>query len=365
MPESIDLAPRPDGAAVSRFQDLAQLQAMLPSWGGELVGARAEPVGTGQMASSMRLHLTYANPGAPGPRTLVAKLPADDPRSRRSGAGKSGFYAREVNFYNELAASACARIPDCYHADLDPVTGDFTLLLEDLAPAQPGDQLAGLTVADAELALAQAAKLHASHWNDDSLEAQTWLVGADTAPPRWSSAPRMSAMWDAFLTRYGDQVSSAVRTAGDRLMKGYDRFLAHRDERRCLIHNDFRPDNLLFGVAQGARAVWLVDWQTVGVGCGAADVAYLLGGALAPELRQAEEARLLALYLSGLHDAGVQDYAAADLDEDYARNSFHPLLTAVTGATIVQQTERGDAMFLRMIEGAADQVTATGALDLL
>jgi len=365
MPESLDLPLGTGDAASFDLMDVAQLEAMLPAAGGKLTGTRVEPVGTGQMARSVRLHLTYANVGSPGPATLVAKLPSDDPRSRRFGSGGNGFYAREVNFYKELAAGSGARIPHCYHAAMDPVTGEFTILLEDLAPATQGDQLAGLTVADTELALVEAAKLHASHWDDVSLDKRAWLVGADAAPPWWAAAPKMAAMWEAFLARYGAQVSSTVRMAGDRLMQGYDRFLRYRSERRCLVHSDFRPDNLMFGVTAGSRAVWLIDWQTVGVGCGAADVAFLLGGALAPEVRRAEERRLLAGYLSALREAGVQDYGVAELEHDYARNTFRLFLAAVIGALSVQQTARGDTMFFRMIDGAADQIAATGALDLL
>lgn len=364
MPEPVHLPPEARDATSGGI-DLVRLQAMLPAAYGRLTDVRAEPVGTGQMARSVRLHLTYADAAASGPAAVVAKLPSHDPRSRRSGGGTNGFYAREVNFYTELAAGAGARIPHCYHATLDPATGDFTLLLQDLAPAIQGDQLAGLTVADAELALAEAAKLHASHWNDTALESRPWLSGAAAGPPRWAAAPRMTAMWEAFTTRYEARLSPAVRTAGDRLMHRYDRFRDDRGERRCLVHNDFRPDNLLFEADAGRRAVWLVDWQTAGVGCGASDVAYLLAGALTPAVRRAEEQRLLGLYLSALHEAGVRDYSPAELEQDYARNSFQLFLSAVVGALLVQQTERGDTMFFRMIDGAADQIAATGALDLL
>lgn len=331
----------------------------------KVVSVTVEPVGTGQMARSVRLRPVYAGEHAGAPRSLVVKVPSQDPRSRKAGGGANGFYAREVRFYADFAAAAGARIPRCYHASLEPDTGAFLILLEDLAPARQGDQIAGVTRGEADLVVREAARLHASYWNDATLDELPWLVGSDAGRPRWNNAAKFAAMWGSFVTRYGNRLTQEASVAGDTLVLRYDRFLEYRSKARCLVHNDFRPDNLMFGNAEGQAAVWVVDWQTVGVGAGAGDLAYFLAGAMEPKARRATEEQLLALYLATLREAGVVGYGMAELAVDYAYASFLLLMSTVVGALIVGQSDRGDAMFLRMIDGAADQIAATHALDLL
>ena len=127
--------------------------ALTPEWltaaltsSGSLTGARVvdaevRPLGTGQMCDSVRIRLTYDAAGA-GPASLVAKLPAADEGSRAT-AKAFRSYEKEVRFYQELADRLPVRTPRLHYADLDVETASFVLLLEDLAPAQPGDQLLG------------------------------------------------------------------------------------------------------------------------------------------------------------------------------------------------------------------------------
>ncbi|MDP2058062.1 MAG: MipA/OmpV family protein, partial [Thiobacillus sp.] len=53
----------------------------------------------------------------------------------------------------------------------------------------------------------------------------------------------------------------------------------------ALVHGDLRIDNILF--APDGNACWLVDWQTLGRGSGAADLAYLVGTSIADPLERA------------------------------------------------------------------------------
>ena len=62
------------------------------------------------------------------------------------------------------------------------------------------------------------------------------------------------------------------------------------------MHGDFRPDNFLFGTTPDAVPLAVVDWQTLSLGLGAADVAYFLGGAFAPDRRRDIERDLLEHY---------------------------------------------------------------------
>ena len=128
-----------------------------------------EAVGTGQIGACYRVTMS----GPRGDETVLAKLPAQDPGTREMLAGA---YRGEVTFYAELAATVAVVVPRCDFAAIRDGTGEFTLLLEDLAPAEQGDQLGGCTVGQAEAAVVNLAGLHGPRWCDPSL---TLVAGAD------------------------------------------------------------------------------------------------------------------------------------------------------------------------------------------
>ena len=84
---------------------------------------------------------------------VLAKFPAASEASRRT-ARRFRSYEKEFRFYTEVAPTVGIATPACHHAEMDPETHDFVLLLEDLAPARVGDQLAGCGVADRHFAAA-------------------------------------------------------------------------------------------------------------------------------------------------------------------------------------------------------------------
>src|SRR5271167_825228 len=100
----------------------------------------AEPVGTGQMADTVRFRLTYGGTGASsGPPSVVGKFASADDQSRGTGLALRA-YEIEVRFYQEVAARIDARVPRAYVAEIEPETGWFTLLLEDIVGGVQGDQ---------------------------------------------------------------------------------------------------------------------------------------------------------------------------------------------------------------------------------
>src|SRR5277367_7191740 len=98
------------------------------------------PIGTGQMADTTRFALTLDQPGA-GPSSVVGKFASADDQSRGTGLALRA-YEIEVRFYREVAARVGARLPAVYLAEVEPDTGWFTLLMEDIAGATQGDQIA-------------------------------------------------------------------------------------------------------------------------------------------------------------------------------------------------------------------------------
>ncbi len=139
---------------------------------------------------------------------------------------------------------------------------------------------------------------------------------------------------------------------------------AERHQAWAVAHGDYRLDNLLFGDGVTAPHVTVVDWQTVGVGVGPVDVAYFCGAGLLPELRAQHEQALVARYADGLRTAGVaiDDEAVWD---GYVLGSASGYLMAVIASQLVEQTERGDDMFVAMASRHADQMRAVGLIERL
>jgi hypothetical protein len=324
----------------------------------------AKRVGTGQIGDSVRFALAFEGNANGAPQTLVGKFPSHSDQSRQTGV-TLGNYIREVHFYNHLAEGAGIRVPRNYFARVDEATSEFVLMMEDLAPAEQGDQMAGVTLDQARAAIMEAAKLHASHWNDPAMEELWWISGTRTAPKSVVTPEMVQQLWLAFCERYGAGIDADSRAVGDGLCRKFTSYVEGYTGPRCLTHNDYRPDNMLFATEAGGSPVAIVDWQSLGWGCGALDIAYLLGGALPRAIRQQHEDALLAFYLDQLTLNGVTGYGFETLKRDYARHSFQLFLTAFFAAMIVEQTARGDTMFLTMLRGAARQIIDLDALSLL
>src|SRR5271165_4972246 len=130
--------------------------------GPRVVSFETEPVGTGQMADTTRFSLVYDAPEA-GPASVVGKFASADEQSRATGLALRA-YEIEIRFYREVAARVAARVPSAYVAEVEPETGWFTLLLQDVVGAAQGDQIAACTPDVAAAVLDEMAGLHAPCW---------------------------------------------------------------------------------------------------------------------------------------------------------------------------------------------------------
>ena len=97
--------------------------------------------------------------------------------------------------------------------------------------------------------------------------------------------------------------------------------LANQD-RFALLHGDYRLDNLLFDPGQSWVSV--VDWQTLGVGLPARDLAYFTATSLNPQLRPTIEKDLVKDYHRALLGYGVTGYDFDACWRDYRSGCRRP-----------------------------------------
>ncbi|QXC62478.1 ecdysteroid 22-kinase family protein [Aquihabitans sp. G128] len=304
-----------------------------------------QPVGTGQMCDSVRLRLTFDGATA-APSSIVAKLPAADETSRATALSLRS-YENEVRFYQQLAPHLPMRTPAVFHADIDVETASFVLLLEDLAPAEQGDQLAGCSPEVAEVAVDELVRLHAPRWGDASLAELEWLH-RDRATSQQFMLMLLPTLWEGFLDRYRDDLGPEVHEAGGQLFGRLEAYLFADTEPWSIVHGDYRLDNLLFDPSPGGTPIAVVDWQTVTHGPPLQDVAYFIGAGLEAETRRQHEEALVRGYHDGLVAAGVAGYDWERCWHDYRRGTWLGLIMAVAASMLVERTDRGDQMFLTM-----------------
>jgi hypothetical protein len=359
MPASFPRAP----AEVTAAWLAGALAAAGAPTAARLAGMDAAPVGTGQMGTSVRYRLAWevSWPGAPA--SVVCKFASPDPRSRETGLAMR-TYEVEVNFYRTLARTVAIRTPACHAAEIDLATGEFVLVLEDLAPAEQGNQLAGCTLAQAELALEELAKLHAPRWGDQRLAALPWL-NRNTPEALAVSSALLPALLPGFLERYASRLAPEHTAAAERFMRSLGAWLADREPPFAIQHGDYRIDNMLFGGPGGGPPLAVVDWQTAVWGAPLADVAYFLGASLPSELRRRHERELVRAYWDAVCARGGCGLSWERCWTDYRKFTPAGLLMAICASMLVVQTERGDEMFLTMARRHATHVLDLDGLERL
>jgi hypothetical protein len=332
------------------------LHDITPEWLSGLLGRDVSaietiPIGTGQVGATYRLKLQGDNL----PASIVAKLPSNDDLSRATG--KSHLtYLRESRFYQNFAGKKPMAVPDHLYIAFDDDSHAFTLIMHDLPRHVAGNQLSVPTREEATLAMDAAASIHAAWWDDPFLDTLNWLNGTKAVPPPLDVNMLYNMFWPAFCDRYGDRVTPQMREVGDAYLGKVGEWVSAREGPRCLTHNDFRPDNMLFAFDDPRQPIVVVDWQTVGVGAGAGDIAYYTGTALDPETRADEERALVTRYRQQLLERGVPERDLGDLWDVYRGASFAGFLMGATAAMVVEQTDRGDEMFLAMCQRSAAMV---------
>lgn len=314
----------------------------------------AQGVGLIGQLARVKLHYDREEPGAP--RSLVAKFPAAAPENREIG-NLFRFYEREIRFYEEIAQEVELRTPRRYYSAMDTQAGEYVLLLEDLAPARVGDQLASCSPAEVELAIRELAKFHAGWWENPRLAEMDWMPMVND-PIQKSAEDSYQQSWEPFLERFGKRVPAWLLRTGEELGKNIARILDEMaDPPRTIIHGDYRLDNLFFATPEGGDPLAVVDWQIASRGRGIFDVAYFMSTNVDPRERRAVEQDVLRAYHRILTERGVRDYDFDQLLRDYRLSVLFCLVySVIAGGSLDLSNERGVALAQAMIDRTASAI---------
>jgi len=278
--------------------------------------ATATPMGAGEGMASLlwRVALSYEHP-SDAPSSVIVKAATDDPH-RLFIMQSAKFYAREVRFYDELAADAPIRVPRCLYAAIDPETSLFVLVLEDVGQLRHVDQLAGCGFDDAVQALRTLAKFQARWWDRDLTDIGTTFLPMDDGFNQFVVPMLHDQNWPAARDACPDAWPDHVSTFLDGYVAKVPQILAGLMGPNTLIHNDYRVDNLLW---DGDEIV-VLDFQMSSIASGLLDFAYFVGQSIPKEIRKERFDDLLDTYLSELAANGIV------LDRDAAIDKYRRAL---------------------------------------
>jgi aminoglycoside phosphotransferase (APT) family kinase protein len=343
------------------------IDAVDSAWLTQALGVKVEIAGVDLVGNpwSSSLSRVQLEGGADAPRSVIVKISIGG--QVRELIDAIGAYDREITFYRELAPISPVRVPHVYIVVRDPETGDFVLVMEDLAPLMPPDQLEGLTVAQSQSAVDGLARFHAFSWEHARIAAL-----ADHFPAMDSAAGRAQVGqfahffelgWPLALRHAGEALSPAVRRFGDRFGEFGHVFIAELATPRTLIHGELRADNLFFD--ETGEPI-LVDFQTMQAAAGISEVAYLLSQSLSTEVRRTAEWDLVRRYFDGLADAGVTGYPWERAECQYRLAVAMQFVYPVMAFTQFELTnDRGRALLIEMARRAAVAIEDNGSLSLL
>ncbi|KAA1193204.1 phosphotransferase [Pseudohalioglobus sediminis] len=353
----VDIVTKPAEITAEWFTRALHESGRLPE--GRVTDVDYTIIGTGKMGDNARFQLCYEGLETEAPASVIVKFPAADETARMM-AGAQGAYFNEVMFYRHLADKTSIRTPEIFANEISEDRMDFIIVMEDMAPAEPGSQLVGETLARTQVALKQAARLASAFYDDDSLKACDFVVKSTEPEGAKVGQDFLQQFWPTFLQRFGDSLDASAKQFGEHYVNNHVRFACHYAGPKTLVHGDFRSENILF---DGDMAC-TVDWQTISEHSPLTDLAYFMGGSVDTAQRRQWERDVVAEYRDELARLGVK-LSLDDCWNQYRLQSMHGLMITILGACFAAAGERSDRMFLTMAQRHFQHCLDLDAMDFL
>ena len=285
--------------------------------------------GSGTLGEILRCTITYLDPAAQAPGSVVVKLASSDRKSLRIARALS-FYKREYACLRLLAPHMRLGLPGLFYGDFEDSSHRFVLVLEDLRGMESVDQRDGAGADLARRVIRGAAELHGQFRNRLDRPPLSDFLTSVGPQKAWLSQLIYLICLAPCLERFGGLFPGRMRSLAEVFgprVADHLRNLATGPQ--TLTHGDFRLDNMFFG-AGGSDDLTVIDWQTSGlIGDGLYDVAYFMTTSVSTEVRRGIERDALMEYCDLLGDAGAKDFAFEQCWRQYRRNVLGMLVPCV------------------------------------
>jgi aminoglycoside/choline kinase family phosphotransferase len=277
-----------------------------------------------------------------------------------------GFYEKEARFYGDLCHSIGVRAARGYYTAADPENVQYVILMEDLGGLKLGDQVAGASAQECETLVVEVAKLHARWWDSEDLARLDWIP-AINAPQIKLSALAFAQALEPFLQKFGEQLTGQQVDMAQRYLFRMNPIQdAFAGAPLTLCHGDLRLDNVFWGSPDDSSPVTLIDWQIAIKARGPYDVGYFMSQSVEPEIRAANEERLVREYQRVLAENGVQGYSFDQCWDDY-RAAVMGCLTypVVAAGSIDLANDRGVELANKMLRRSLSAINDLKAYEIL
>ncbi len=266
-------------------------------WDVDSIEVQQIGAGIGVSSALYRLKLSGSN----CPSSVVVKLPALDEAAVFTST-MLRMYIREANFFVSLCNEMPIGVPIAYLSRVDEATSQFVVVMEDLGGLRIVDQNEGMSMSDARIAIDAVAKLHAKWWGqgDELSAAGTTISLGDPIYPAvlpfvfgegWEKLTKEMEL-PASIMEIGPKFADRLPSLLQSLVTGPN----------TMCHGDYRADNILF---DNAGEPVVIDFQLLGSGTGAYDVAYFVTQSLSMQDASLYERELFDRWIAGLTAAGL------------------------------------------------------------
>jgi len=286
-------------AAIPTSIDEVTAEWMSAATGWKVTAVRNEIIGVGVGVASAvyRSHLT----GSGCPASVIVKMPALDPNAAFTSTVLR-MYIREVRFFKTLAKDVPFRVSKSFYGEVNEETSQFAMVVEDLGNLRAVDQVKGMNIDDARRAVDGLAAMHAKWWGKaDALAADgTTISLGDPIYPAivpmvfaegWEKCTKEIKMPDSIM-QVGPRFANAVAPLLASLAKGPN----------TLAHGDYRADNMFF---DEQNKLVVLDFQLIGTGIGAYDLAYFITQSIAADDASKHERELFDRWIDGVLSGGA------------------------------------------------------------
>ena len=329
-----------------------------PEWlrehlGWNVTDVQVHEIGAGIGVSSAvyRARLT----GTDVPPTVVVKLTAIDPAAAFTSTVLK-MYRREAAFFNGLAGDVPVRVPAGYYGEVSDDGADFVVVMEDLAGNRMLDQTQVMSDADAERCIDTLAVWHANWWRNIEGKCESGVAVALSDPIYPAMLPGLfDEGWAKLCSSAHCVPPEALQAVGPKYAEAVEGMLQTLSQGPLtLLHGDFRTDNMMFDADDN---LILMDFQLIGVGAAAYDIAYFIGSCL--DVDAAGERALYDRWITGLIAGGVPEADLDDMWEKYRVAALFCLVYPVVASRgmdldVPREQALVNVMMSRQARGAVD-----------